>query len=255
MQPFTKPPCTGSKNWRKFITHTRRQMTVITLVSISPKSSSFWLRGVFSTSSAADCTSDWILPISVAMPVATTRAVKEPLDTVVPAKTMLSLDWIRASGSTGSVIFCTVADSPVSEPSSIRIVVVLSEITRQSAGTLSPTRMSTMSPGTSSLAGSVGCSSPSRITVAVCPWSSLSASSADSAFDSCHTPTTALITRIRRITKGSTKAVMPSSSSKKASTKETIAAARRILTRKSSNCASTSFQSGVGSSLASSLEP
>mmetsp|Transcript_9814 Transcript_9814/g.26684 ORF Transcript_9814/g.26684 Transcript_9814/m.26684 type:complete len:236 (+) Transcript_9814:2571-3278(+) len=235
MQPLTKPPCTGSKNWRKFMTQTRRQMTVITLVSISPKSSSFCPRGVFSSSSAAVCTSDWILPISVRMPVATTRATHVPLDTVVLEKSMFTLPWMRASAATGSTIFCTVADSPVSEPSSQRMVVVLSLSTRQSAGTLSPTRTCTTSPGTRSDADNEGRSSPLRTTVAVALWSSLSASSADSAFDSCHTPTTALMTRMSRITKGSTKAVMPSSSSKNARTKDTIAAASRIFTSRSSN--------------------
>eukprot|EP00965_Chrysotila_dentata_P179801 5936508-Pleurochrysis_carterae.AAC.3 len=87
-------------------------------------------------------------------------------------------------------------------------------------GTLSPTPIWTMSPGTSSLAGTVGSSSPFRTQQALHVCSCLSASSALSALASCQTPTIALITRISRITNGSTNACIPSSwwSSKKART-------------------------------------
>ena len=52
----------------------------------------------------------------------------------------------------------------------------------------------------------------------------------------CQTPTMALAMRMRRMTKGSTKAVIESLSSKKARTKEMMAARSRILTSRSSNC-------------------
>lgn len=57
----------------------------------------------------------------------------------------------------------------------------------------------------------------------------------------CHTPTIALAIRISKMTKGSTNAEKaPSCSSNKANTNEIIAANNKILTRRSSNCSSTS---------------
>ena len=65
----------------------------------------------------------------------------------------------------------------------------------------------------------------------------------------CQTPTIALAIKMRRMTKGSTNAVMDSSSSsKKAKTKEIIAASNRILTRRSSNCSKTNCQMDLPSS-------
>ena len=67
---------------------------------------------------------------------------------------------------------------------------------------------------------------------------SFSASSAASAFDSCHTPTMALSIKIRRMTAGSINALMPSSSlpsSNKARKNDTTAARR-------STCIATRFQ-------------
>mmetsp|Transcript_44090 Transcript_44090/g.122179 ORF Transcript_44090/g.122179 Transcript_44090/m.122179 type:complete len:239 (-) Transcript_44090:129-845(-) len=230
-------------------------MYAMTLASFSPKASIFCPSGVFSSSSAAACTLAWILPISDCMPVATMMPNAPPLDTAVPENIMFFLSWIRASTATGSVCFITVSDSPVSAPSSVRTLVVLSLMIRMSAGTLSPTLTSTRSPGTSSEAGSSGLSSPSRYTLALHDCSSLSASSAFSALCSCQTPTTALRTRMSRMTKGSTNASTLSPSSKKASTNESVAAPSRILTSRSSNCWSTSFHSGVPSSLSSSFSP
>ena len=88
------------------------------------------------------------------------------------------------------------------------------------------------------------------MTFAVSDSYSFKASIADSAFFSCQIPTIAFAIKITRITNGSTNAVIelktvidsrltviyPSSSSKKASAKETVAAKRRIRTRRSSNC-------------------
>lgn len=180
----------------------------------------FWPRGVFSSSSLASVTLAWILPISVRMPVAVTTPMAAPLEIVVPENIMLSLPWMRTSFSTSSSCLSTVSLSPVSEPSSVLMVVVFSLMMRTSAGTLSPTRTSTTSPGTSSDDGTSGTSTPLRSTLVVVVCISLSASSAFSALCSCQTPTTALMTRMSMITKGSTKACRPSSPSpsKKAST-------------------------------------
>ena len=154
----------------------------------------------------------------------------------------------------------TATDSPVSDACSRRIVAVFSRITRQSAGTRSPVRTSTTSPGTSSRAGRSLIHSPARRHRAVSLCISLSASSALSALLSCHTPTMALSTRMSRMTPGSTKSTKDSStpgarSSVNASTNDTSAATRRIFTRASSNCSSTSFHRGLPSSLSSSLNP
>mmetsp|Transcript_32700 Transcript_32700/g.70118 ORF Transcript_32700/g.70118 Transcript_32700/m.70118 type:complete len:250 (+) Transcript_32700:2485-3234(+) len=229
----------------------------MTRTSTSPKASIFCPSGVFSSSSLACCTLAWILPISVDMPVETTMHRPDPPETVVPEKSMLRLSAIRALTATGCVCFMTVSLSPVSDPSSVRMVVDLSVSRRTSAGILSPTATSTMSPGTSSDAGS-RLSSPLRVTFAVHVCRFLSASSAFSALCSCQTPTTALMTRMSKMTNGSTNAGgAPSSESpsKNARTKERMAAPSRILTSRSSNCCSTSFQSGVPSSLSSSLIP
>ena len=72
----------------------------------------------------------------------------------------------------------------------------------------------------------------------------------------CQTPTMALAMRMRRMTKGSTKAVtVSSSSSKKANTKEMMAANRRIFTSRSSNCSMTNCQRDLPSSAGNSLGP
>lgn len=180
----------------------------------------FWPRGVFSSSSFASVTLAWILPISVRMPVAVTTPMAPPLETVVPENIMLSLLWMRASFATSSRCLSTVSLSPVREPSSVLKVVVLNFMMRTSAGTLSPTRTSTTSPGTSSDDGTSGTSLPLRSTFVVVVCISLSASRAFSALCSCQTPTTALMISMSMITKGSTKACRPSSPSpsKKAST-------------------------------------
>ena len=128
----------------------------------------------------------------------------------------------------------------------------------KSAGTLSPTDTSMMSPGTMSTAFTFCTPSLSDLTTLPVSGSySFNASIADSAFLSCQTPTQALAIKMSKMTKGSTKAVIESSSSKKAKTynkvisvlfshlfstltNEMIAASNKILTRRSSNCSSTS---------------
>ena len=64
----------------------------------------------------------------------------------------------------------------------------------------------------------------------------------------------ALAMRMSRMTKGSTKAVIESSSSKKASTKEMMAARSRILTSRSSNCSRISSKTVLPASTGSSGE-
>mmetsp|Transcript_24712 Transcript_24712/g.73762 ORF Transcript_24712/g.73762 Transcript_24712/m.73762 type:complete len:200 (+) Transcript_24712:2571-3170(+) len=191
--------------------HTKAQMMKITFASSSPKSSSFCCRGVCSSSVAACFTADWMTPISVDMPVPVTQPMQAPLETVVDEKSMLVLDWITHSLLvTGSTSLETLIDSPVSWDCSMRIVVVFSFTTRMSAGTLSPTFTSTMSPGTTRFA-SIALQWPSRSTVAVSGCNFFSASRAFSALDSCQTPTKAFATKIARMTSGSTYAVRPSS--------------------------------------------
>mmetsp|Transcript_17695 Transcript_17695/g.31549 ORF Transcript_17695/g.31549 Transcript_17695/m.31549 type:complete len:226 (-) Transcript_17695:117-794(-) len=128
-----------------------------------------------------------------------------------------------------------------------------------SAGTLSPTFRSTMSPGTNSRAGRSSTHFPLRRTRACSLCSSFSAAIAFSALLSCHTPTMALIARMRRMTKGSMYARNPSSSSSSApniaSRSDTVAASSSSLTRVSSNCSRTSFHRGLPSSFSSSLKP
>mmetsp|Transcript_9161 Transcript_9161/g.25531 ORF Transcript_9161/g.25531 Transcript_9161/m.25531 type:complete len:290 (+) Transcript_9161:2484-3353(+) len=236
-------------------------MAPIMYVSWSPNWSSFCLRGVSSSSSAAAWICAWILPISVRMPVSMTTATHAPCDTDVPPKRTHSLPWSSHPASdTGSVVLLTATDSPVSDACSSRMVAVLRRTTRQSAGTRSPVRTSTTSPGTSSRAGRSLTHSPARRHRAVSLCISLSASSALSALLSCHTPTMAFNTRISKMTPGSTKSTRESStpgarSSVNARTNETSAATRRILTSASSNCSNTSFHSGLPSSLSSSLNP
>ena len=92
------------------------------------------------------------------------------------------------------------------------------------------------------------------MTVATSAWYALSSSIARSALVSVATPTAALATRMRTITPGSTNAPRPSPSSKPM-TSETIAAAMRIFTSRSSNCFRTSFQNGVPGSAGISFGP
>ena len=166
-----------------------------------------------------------------------------------------------ASGSSiASISLFTATDSPVSDACSSRIVAVFRVTTRASAGTRSPVRTSTTSPGTRSRAWNAWSHLPSRSTRAVSDCISLSASSAFSAFDSCHTPTMALRIKMRRMTPGSTKSTRSigapgARSSTHTSANDTAAAASRIFTSASSNCSSTSFHSGLPSSLSSSFGP
>ena len=118
--------------------------------------------------------------------------------------------WLTARGSgTGSECLITDTDSPVRRDwSTLRVVDLICKILI-SAGILSPTETSTISPGTRSRAKICWtCFRSARTTFPVSDSYSLRASIADSAFFSCQIPTIALAIRIIRITKGSTKAVI-----------------------------------------------
>lgn len=113
-----------------------------------------------------------------------------------------------------------------------------------------------ISPGTISLAMIV-CTYPLLSTLALSGCNCLRASNAASALVSYQTPIVAFAIRIKRITKGSTYAVIPSSSAppEKARINETMAAAKRIRTRRSSNYAITLDSKLTPSSFGSSLGP
>ena len=138
------------------------------------------------------------LPSSVPMPVATTTPRARPWVTVVPLKPRLvrspsaSLSPTRAS-----VRFSTVTDSPVSVDSSTLSCAASSS--RRSAGIWLPASSSTMSPGTSAVAGTT-CTAPLRSTVACAAASWRSAAMAWSARQACTKPMTALSTTMTRIT-------------------------------------------------------
>mmetsp|Transcript_4339 Transcript_4339/g.12286 ORF Transcript_4339/g.12286 Transcript_4339/m.12286 type:complete len:209 (+) Transcript_4339:2617-3243(+) len=183
-----------------------------------------------------------------------------PLAMPVPENNIVSFDCSsQCADDRPSTDFCTVTDSPVNAACSTRKMAVFSSATRQSAGTRSPAHTSITSPGTSPAAPSPGTNLPPRITLAVSADISLSASSALSAFDSCHTPTIAFKARISRITPGSTNAPIPSSPSSppsmNASPNDTAAASSKIFTSVSSNCSSTIAQSDVGSGFFSAFGP
>lgn len=175
---------------------------------------------------------------------------------------------------TVSTVLLTLTLSPVRMAWSTRRLVDVTESNRQSAGILSPTATEMISPGTSSVA-CVRVHSPSRKTLASSGEYSFKActivriqetevqsmggltSMAFSALVSWITPTVALATRMRRMTRGSTNAlhqVDPSESSKRARTNETTAEARRMRTSWSLNCSRMSSHSGVGGSSGSSAD-
>ena len=112
------------------------------------------------TSSAAVCVRCAILPNSVCIPVAKTTALACPDTIDVPASTTFLLS-IRSSAADGPVSRALGSDSPVTAALLTRTP--KASISRQSAGTLSPGSRWTMSPGTSSSAGT-RVTTPARIT-------------------------------------------------------------------------------------------
>ncbi len=96
----------------------------------------------------------WLMcPNSVAPPVATTSPFPPPELTVVPENSRLVLSPSGKSPVSASVPFSTTVDSPVRIASSTRRL--WASITRRSAGMRSPARITTTSPGTSAVVGSV----------------------------------------------------------------------------------------------------
>mmetsp|Transcript_121644 Transcript_121644/g.326731 ORF Transcript_121644/g.326731 Transcript_121644/m.326731 type:complete len:201 (+) Transcript_121644:2563-3165(+) len=193
------------------MSHTSTHTTPMIFAKTLPNSSSFCWSGVCSSSSAASCTRDWMMPISVCMPVRQTTPMHAPLETVVEENSVLCLSWITESPRAAMTLesLSTACDSPVSWDCSTFIEMVFSLTTRMSAGTLSPTLTSTMSPGTRSSALTFS-HSPLRRQKASSGTSFFKASSAASALDSCQTPTMAFKIRIVRMTRGSTYATQPS---------------------------------------------
>ena len=160
------------------VTHAQmsRQQTRMTL----PRLLSRFCSGVCST--AAEPSSEAILPISVRMPVAVTTASPRPAVTSVPMYTALADRLLR-----------TGMDSPVSIDSSQARP--LQTTSAPSAPIRSPSSNSRRSPATSSADG-ISRSAPSRKTRAVGALMAFSRSSAFSVRYSCTTPSSALINTI-----------------------------------------------------------
>ena len=121
-------------------------------------------------------------PISVSCPVPVTTPRPEPAATVVPEKAMQERSPSGASAATGRVFLSAATDSPVRADSSTRRLAVLNR--RRSAGTLSPARSLTTSPGTSWSESTV-IQLPSRRTSEAGESISRIAASASAAFPSC----------------------------------------------------------------------
>ena len=102
-------------------------------------------------------------PNSLCGPVETTIPVPVPLAMTVPISAQLLNSPRAVPGGTGSTPFATGSDSPVRTDSSQ--VRATTDSRRMSAGTTSPRRRCTTSPGTSSVT-STEASEPSRITTA-----------------------------------------------------------------------------------------
>lgn len=139
------------------------------------------------------------LPSSVCMPVATTSPRARPWVAVVPLKAKLvrSPSAPTSSAARGSVCLATVTDSPVRADSSTCSCAM--SMSRRSAGIWLPASSSTMSPGTSTVAGTT-CTSPPRSTVACAAASWRSAAMTWSARQACTKPMTALSATMTRIT-------------------------------------------------------
>ncbi len=129
-------------------------------------------------------------PISVSAPVAVMTPTPEPAATVVPEKAMGERSPRSASAATGSSCLSEGRDSPVSADSSMRSEVA--SMRRRSAGTLSPARRRTMSPGTRSWASTVS-QVPPRRTSEVGESMSRMEASASAALPSWKKPTSALM--------------------------------------------------------------
>jgi len=185
------------------------------------------------------------LPSSVCMPVATTRPRARPWVAVVPLKAMFTRSPRALVSWAARVPVClaTVTDSPVSADSSTCSCAI--SIRRRSAGIWLPASSSTMSPGTSALAGST-CTSPPRSTVACAAASRRSAARAWSARQACTKPMAALSTTMTRMT---------SVSVRSPTRPDTTAAPSNTSTMKSWNCSSSSARGPRRAWSSSSLAP
>ncbi len=124
-----------------------------------PRDSSLCSRGVLGVSAWAISLA--ILPSSVYMPVAVTIPTALPVEIVVPMYSIFFLSASNVSGGNTSSLTFVGIDSPVNADSST-LHCQASE-TRKSAGTLSPSSIFTMSPGTN-LVVLISISMPSRQT-------------------------------------------------------------------------------------------
>ncbi len=188
------------KSWK-----TRPMITMTTAIARMSTASSLPNRSSWRVSGVARLrTSEiivWIRPISVAVPVAVTTPTPWPAATSVLEKSMLDRSPTPASAPTASTFLAAATDSPVRADSSTRRFVAW--ISRTSAGTRSPERTRTTSPGTTSSA-STRAHAPSRRTSALTDSMFRMPSSALSARPSWMNPIAALITATARITVKST---------------------------------------------------
>ncbi|MNV26238.1 hypothetical protein D3C71_1173550 [compost metagenome] len=135
--------------------------TIIATPSCLLKVSSLRCSGVCLASALS--MSSAILPISVVSAVPVTTRVPRPYTTKEPLNAILRRSPSGDSFAMVSVCFSTASDSPVSMPS--LIFKLPDSMIRPSAGTKSPASSNTISPRTSSLAGTVF-KAPSRNTLA-----------------------------------------------------------------------------------------
>mmetsp|Transcript_26270 Transcript_26270/g.64858 ORF Transcript_26270/g.64858 Transcript_26270/m.64858 type:complete len:270 (+) Transcript_26270:1901-2710(+) len=142
-------------------THTTEMMRV----SRSPNLSSFSFSGESLSSVSVSALA--IFPISVSEPVLITTPLHLPYTRSVPEKRQLSFMLSSASmlSDSHAASFGTPAASPVRAACSALTEVLCKHVRRRSAGTLSPTFTSTISPGTSSLASIIS-TLPLRSTLA-----------------------------------------------------------------------------------------
>ena len=178
------------------------------------------------------------------IPVPTTTPVPLPYITMEEVYAIFSLSPKGASADTSiSTSFSTGTDSPVNEAS--WIFRLDESISRISAGTILPSSKYTMSPGTSSLAGTM-LSSPLRSTRACGELRLRKAAKASEAFFSCTTPMIALTMTIVRITMASIHSLRSPDSS---------AAPKRISTITSVSCSKNIFPTLLGGDCRNSFFP
>ena len=178
-------------------------------------------------------------PNSVRMPVANTSTVAAPATTAVPASTTLRLAS-RFSPAVSRASLSLAIDSPVMVASLMRNP--CASMTRQSAGTWSPSCSRMMSPGTSSSAASCN-ASPSRKTMTFAGNSFASAVIARSARYSCQNENTPLIRMTPTI--AAANGPSPESGSRHCATSARAAASHRISAKKLVNCTSSRSHGGA----------